>query len=149
MKSVGNSTSRASFQQTPPTTHSSRGAMSINFNQIIWSAWAPPKCKFFSWLTVQDRIWTADRLSARGWPHNPTCSLCCSCPETGNHLFVDCRFTRRIWAALSFWLREPSLQPTNWTCTNSVHEWWSEMAAIRGVSRKGLKSLVILVCWEI
>ena len=38
---------------------------------------------------------------------------------------------------------------TNCTCTNSVHEWWLEMAAIRGVSRKGLKSLVILVCWEI
>ena len=38
---------------------------------------------------------------------------------------------------------------TNCTCTNSVHEWWSEMAAIRGVSRKDLKSLVILVCWEI
>ena len=63
------------------------GAMSTNFNQIIWSACAPPKCKFFSWLAVQDRIWTADRLRARGWPHNATCSLCRRCLETGNHLF--------------------------------------------------------------
>jgi len=123
--------------------------MSTNFNQIIWSAWAPPKCKFFSWLAVQDRIWTADRLRARGWPHNTTCSLCRRCLETGNHLFVECRFTRRIWAVLSFWLGEPSLHPTNWKCTNSVHEWWSEIAATRGVSCKGLKSLVILVCWEV
>ena len=50
-------------------------------------------------------------------------------------------------AALSFWLGEPSLHLTNWTCTNSVREWWSEMVVIRGVSRKGLKSLVIR--WEI
>ena len=66
-----------------------------------------PKCKFFSWLAVQNRIRTPDRLSTRGWPHNPTCSLCCRCLETGNHFFVDCRFTRRIWAVLSFWLGEP------------------------------------------
>jgi len=43
-----------------------QGAMSTNFNQIIWSAWAPPKCKFFRWLAVQDKIWMTDRLSARG-----------------------------------------------------------------------------------
>jgi hypothetical protein len=33
--------------------------------------------------------------------------------------------------------------------TTSVHEWWSALAETQGVPRKGLKSLVILVCWEV
>ena len=39
--------------------------------------------------------------------------------------------------------------PMNWKRTSSVQEWWTEIVGTRGVSRKGLKSLVILVCWEI
>jgi hypothetical protein len=26
---------------------------------LIWRVWAPPKCKFFSWLGFQNRLWTA------------------------------------------------------------------------------------------
>jgi len=90
------------------------GSISTNLNEIIWSAWAPPKCKFFSWLAVQDRIWTVDRLHARGWPHNPACVLCRRAPETGMHLFAECRFTRRIWVDISTWIGEPSLLRINW-----------------------------------
>ncbi|PVH48090.1 hypothetical protein PAHAL_4G244300 [Panicum hallii] len=125
------------------------GAISTNLNEIIWSAWAPPKCKFFSWLAVQDRIWTADRLQARGWMHNPACVLCRKVPEIGMHLFSKCRFTRSIWADISTWLAEPSLHPINWKQTASIHEWWSVLPEIQGVPRKGFKSLVILVCWKV
>ncbi|PUZ62482.1 hypothetical protein GQ55_4G361800 [Panicum hallii var. hallii] len=65
------------------------------------------------------------------------------------HLFSECRFTRRIWADISTWLTKLSLQPTNWKQTASVHEWWSALAKTQGVPRKGLKSLVILVRWEV
>jgi hypothetical protein len=41
------------------------GATQTNFKQLIWKVWAPPKCKFFAWLAIQNRIWTADRLQAR------------------------------------------------------------------------------------
>ena len=125
------------------------GSISTNLNEIIWSAWAPPKCKFFSWLAVQDRIWTAGRLHARGWPHNPVCVLCRWAPETGMHLFAECRFTRRIWVDISTWLGEPSLHPINWKQTASVLEWWSALAGTRGIPHRGLKSIVIFVCWEV
>src|SRR6185312_11745460 len=36
------------------------GASSPNFTELIWRAWAPPKCKFFSWLAIQNRLWMAD-----------------------------------------------------------------------------------------
>ena len=125
------------------------GSISTNLNEIIWSAWVPPKCKFFNWLAVQDRIWTADRLHARGQPHNPVCVLCRRAPETGMHLFAECRFPKRIWVDISTWLGESSLHPINWKQTASVHEWWSALAWTQGVPRRGLKFLVILVCWEV
>jgi hypothetical protein len=31
----------------------------------IWTTWAPPKCKLFAWLILQNRIWTSDRLARR------------------------------------------------------------------------------------
>jgi hypothetical protein len=111
------------------------GAIGTNLNEIIWSAWASPKCKFFSWLVVQDRIWTADRLQARGWMHNPACVLCRRIPKTGMHLFSKCRVTRRIWTDISTWLEELSLHPTNWKQTASVYEWWSALAETQGVQR--------------
>jgi hypothetical protein len=26
----------------------------------VWKAWAPSHCKFFLWLMLQNKIWTAD-----------------------------------------------------------------------------------------
>ena len=37
---------------------------------LIWKPWAPPKCKFFAWLVMRNRVWTSDRLATRGWPRN-------------------------------------------------------------------------------
>ena len=31
----------------------------------VWKAWAPPKCKFFAWLIIHNRVWTANRLQHR------------------------------------------------------------------------------------
>jgi len=42
----------------------------------IWKSWAPLRCKFFLWLAIKQRIWTADRLAKRGLPHHAACPLC-------------------------------------------------------------------------
>jgi len=86
------------------------GYMSTNFDKIIWKVCPPPQCKFFSWLAVQDRLWTVDRLSARGWTNNGMCPLYRQEPETGRHLFVDCRVVKRIWSELVDWLALPRLR---------------------------------------
>ena len=41
-----------------------------NFPKLIWKAWATPRIKFFLWLLLQDRVWTAARLQLRGWENN-------------------------------------------------------------------------------
>lgn len=65
---------------------------------FIWKVWMPLKCKFFSWLAIQNRIWTTDRLVAKNWHHAPSCVLCAL--ESGIHFFVECRFTSRERSAM-------------------------------------------------
>jgi hypothetical protein len=57
-----------------------------SFPSLIWD-WAPPKCMFFLWLLLQDRLWTAARLQQRGWENNYLCALCFRNLETAQHLF--------------------------------------------------------------
>jgi hypothetical protein len=125
------------------------GSTPTNFNLLIWKVWAPPKCKFFSWLVIQNRIWTSDRLQARGWPNPQICPLCHLRPESGIHLFKDCRFTRRIWVEIACWLGNINLHPDAWVASDSVADWWSALDHTICVAKQGLRSLIILVCWEV
>ncbi|KAG2540080.1 hypothetical protein PVAP13_9NG531714 [Panicum virgatum] len=105
--------------------------------QAIWKAWAPPKCKFFAWLINQNRVWTSDRLQRRGWPHNPSCPLCRSAPETALHLMADCRFTRRVWSLIASWTAQPTLHPQLWMPSENTLQWCDSL------------QLSLLVIWEI
>lgn len=54
----------------------------------ILSAHAEPKHIFFTWMLLQERILTADKLQDRNWPCNPMCPLCNSAPESAQHICV-------------------------------------------------------------
>ena len=125
------------------------GSMSTDFERLIWRVWAPPKCKFFSWLAIQDRIWTANRLARRGWPHIPLCALCRSTQESGIHLFANCRFVKRIWREVALWTASENLLPSSWGHYDSVCLWWTDLADAMSRNKKGVRSLIILVIWEI
>jgi len=113
----------------------------------IWRTWAPPKCKFFAWLILQNRVWSADRLATRGWPHNATCALCRQTMETALHLLAECRFTRRIWDHIALWVQEPLLKPSNWKIANTALEWWINIMTTARTPRKALRSLALLIMW--
>ena len=63
-----------------------RGSFCSFRPQCIWSVYAEPKHRFFTWLLVQERILTADKLQDRNWPCNPLCALCKLAPETAQHI---------------------------------------------------------------
>ena len=84
------------------------GSVKTDLHLLIWKPWAPPKCKFFAWLIIENRVWMSDRLATRGWLRNNVCSLCCIEPETAHHLLVvTCRFTKRVWSLIAEWLHSP------------------------------------------
>ena len=119
------------------------GANPCSFVNIVWKTWAPPKCTFFAWLAVQNRLWTSDRLALRGWPHQPTCQLCRCQPETARHLLFECRYSRRIWCDAAAWLQCPDLLHDLGTTRTTVREYWQAISETTSVSRKGVKTAII------
>lgn len=52
------------------------GGILLTFPKLVWNIWAPSKCKFFMWLLLQNRLWTADHLLMREWPNSYFYLLC-------------------------------------------------------------------------
>jgi hypothetical protein len=64
------------------------GCVESSFQKQAWEVWAPSRCKFFIWLLLQNRIWTADRLLAREWPNQYFCPLYRRNLEMAGRLFL-------------------------------------------------------------
>jgi hypothetical protein len=62
------------------------GAMTRLPADDLWKAASEPKCKFFGWLVLQDRVLTADNMEKKNWPCDPMCSFCFCFHETTPHL---------------------------------------------------------------
>ena len=72
----------------------------VSWFKGIWFKEATPKFSFLSWLAVNDRLSTGDRLLK--WnPHaNSTCWLCNAAMETQDHLFFECSFSAEVWRGM-------------------------------------------------
>jgi hypothetical protein len=92
----------------------------------MWKAKVGSKCKFFSWLLLQNKLWTADRLIKHGGTANPICQLCHAHPESTIHMMAQCSYSRLVWTALSTWLRTDLKNPPtgSYRCFKS---WWRAM----------------------
>jgi hypothetical protein len=125
------------------------GSVPCSFKNIVWKAWAPPKCRFFAWLAVQNRLWTSDRLAIRGWPHQPTCQLCKCQPETARHILFECRYSKRVWQQAASWLSCPSLLNDLGSGRETVLHYWHAITGSPTAHPQGLKTAVTLITWEL
>uniref|UniRef100_A0A0A9CTE5 Reverse transcriptase zinc-binding domain-containing protein n=1 Tax=Arundo donax TaxID=35708 RepID=A0A0A9CTE5_ARUDO len=50
--------------------------------------------KLFGWLSLQFKIFTADKISIRNWPCTIICSLCDQEKRTAVHLCLECSCSR-------------------------------------------------------
>jgi hypothetical protein len=57
--------------------------------KMTWKTWAPLRCKFFIWLAIKKRFWTADHLSKHGLLHHCLCLLCDQDVENIHHILVS------------------------------------------------------------
>lgn len=59
----------------------------------IWKTSAPPRVRFFFWLVMNRRCWTAERRFRHGLQYSSSCIFCDQMPETMDHLILGCVYT--------------------------------------------------------
>ena len=89
------------------------GQHAIPGAKILHKARAPGKCKFFVWLALHDRCWTAERRKRHNLQDDDSCALCDQEAEAIDHLLVSCSFARETWFNVLLWLRWHFLTPSN------------------------------------
>jgi hypothetical protein len=117
-----------------------------NFPKLMWNSWAPPRCKFFTWLLLQNRLWTSARLQLRGWENNYFCALCERNLETVHHLFIECPYSCRVWALVSSWSGCLNINPAQWLDVQDIETWLDHVVT---TGSKVGHSLTILTLWTI
>ena len=107
---------------------------------------APGKCKFFIWLVLHDRCWTAERRKRHNLQDDDSCALCAQESETITHLLLNCCFAREIWYRTLFMLNWHELAP-NGQCLDLADWWTTARKSIAKAERMCFDSLVILTSW--
>ena len=79
--------------------------------------------KFFAWLAIQNRVWTADRSNCG------LCPLCKQAMETVYHIFCKCRYPIKLWGMIKGWLKLDYLDISSWITMHSMKDWWHNMSA--------------------
>jgi len=72
----------------------------VNWSHIVWFPSHIPKCSLISWLAIQNRLSTEDRLVLFGIKDSSYCSFC-SGVENHDHLFFGCHYTKQVWDLVS------------------------------------------------
>lgn len=113
--------------------------------QAIWSARVEGKHRFFAWLMVQCKVLTADKLLKRNWPCDPLCPLCSQEPETADHLFLQCAYTKEVWFRVS--QETDGLLPAT-TTQCSMEEWWNSSLerCDRNMKKKVASLMIYTAC---
>lgn len=140
LESSGEYTTRSAYKIQFEGQHLS------NFPKLVWEPWAPPRCKFFLWLLLQNKLWTSARLQLHGRENNYLCALCERNLETAHHLFIECPYSRRVWLLILIWSGCLSLNPAQWLQVQDVEAWFEHVAMHD--NRVG-HSLAILTLWSI
>jgi hypothetical protein len=112
----------------------------------LWKTWAPPKCKFFLWLAIRNKCWTADRLQKRGLDYPEVCPLCDQDSENIQHLLCTCIFGRQFWYYILSSLGLANLSPASNESTFA--DWWEKVCKqVHKSKRRGFNSIIILGAW--
>ncbi|KAJ9536684.1 hypothetical protein OSB04_un000157 [Centaurea solstitialis] len=70
----------------------------IPWVKYVWFKYHVPKHAFCMWTACHKRLPTQDRISV--WKENPPdllCPLCNQVPDSHDHLFFSCPFSREVW----------------------------------------------------
>ncbi|WVZ92280.1 hypothetical protein U9M48_038358 [Paspalum notatum var. saurae] len=91
----------------------------------IWKAKVEPKCRFFMWLLLQQKILTSDKILRRGGQANPICQLCRTEQESALHMVANCSFAKLICSQVA--QRMNLLLPVLQQPATRIKQWWLQM----------------------
>jgi hypothetical protein len=146
---------RLEWRWSPDGSYSSRsayaalmlGQSAVLGTKELWKTSPPNNCRFFVWLALHGRCWTAERLHRHGIRTDSSCILCCQDAETINHLLVQCVFSREIWFKV---LRRCGWHGVAPAQGHLFAVWWttSRKRVPKG-QHKAFDSLVVETSWAI
>ncbi|KAJ9561537.1 hypothetical protein OSB04_006697 [Centaurea solstitialis] len=70
----------------------------VPWHASVWFKGHIPKHSFCLWVACLNRLPTQDRIHT--WKQDPpdmVCSLCGTGPDSHNHLFFECSFSKQVW----------------------------------------------------
>ncbi|XP_021724905.1 uncharacterized protein LOC110692214 [Chenopodium quinoa] len=70
----------------------------VSWSRVLCQNQASPRSLFTTWLAVNNRLPTRDRLAVWGIVAIVNCCLCNAAPESVEHLFFQCDFSAQIWS---------------------------------------------------
>ena len=114
---------------------------------FTWRSRAPLRCRFFAWLALQNRCWTADRLARRGLDHPKCCPFCDQHEESISHLLLDCVFASEVWAIVSAAANKPNWVPT---AGDNISQWCAKIGGSRRECKdtRTAPTLVLWMLWK-
>lgn len=131
----------------------------IQWWKKLWNKLVSPQVSVLCWLVRERKTLTIDKLRRRGLVIVNGCSMCLNAEETSNHLFIHCRFARRVWSAIFrrfgvTWVMLCSISDLflQWRVTGTLMRWkilW-HLSLFAGVCKIWLEinnSIIKLVRW--
>ena len=70
----------------------------LEWNKYVWSVKTLPKIEVFLWKILQDALPLGAALQRRGICSQAAACSRCGETETAAHLFLHCRYTKRVWS---------------------------------------------------
>ena len=112
----------------------------------LWKTRAPPRVRFFVWLILHGRCWTAERRFRHGLQTSDTCIICDQSSETMDHLVLGCVFSREVWGILLRRLQLGHLLVVE----QPIIDWWlKERKTFQKPFRDGFDSFFFLMAWNL
>jgi len=106
-----------------------------------------PSIVFFSWLLVQEKILTADKLQARNWPCNPMCLLCKIAPESALHICLQCPYAQHVWELVQSWSHDLVRKPD---ANSTIEDWWTDsLQSMPKEQRRTKAAILIYTVWNL
>lgn len=95
--------------------------LQLDLNDVPWTDWIwakvhSPKAAFISWMAIQGRLYTLDRIAKFAGHIDTCCCLCNMAPENHQHLFFQCPISQQILKRVLEVVEYPMV-------TNQLEEW--------------------------